>query len=58
MKGLVVFVDRRRFSSYTMAPVKFTLKVVTFRDKKRFLKNFLFIDGDKAAQQLRTVIKK
>ena len=41
-----------------MAPVKFTLKVVTFGDKKRFLKNFLFIDGDKAAQQLRTVIKK
>ena len=47
-----------RFSSDTMmARVEFTLKVVTFGDKKPFVNNYLFIDGDEAAHHLRTVIK-
>ena len=40
-----------------MARVEFTLKVVTFGDKKPFVNNYLFIDGDEAAHHLRTVIK-
>ena len=40
-----------------MARVEFTLKVVTFGDKKPFVPNYLFIDGDEAAHHLRTVIK-
>ena len=41
--------DRRRFSSDTMmVPVEFTLKMVTFGDKKPFVNNYLFIDGDEA----------
>ena len=48
----------RRFSSDTMmAPVEFTLKGVTFGDKKPFVNNYLFINGDEAAHHLRTGIK-